>query len=162
MFELVREFVRPVFSGAGPAAGGLSLLRRACLVTLAALAAQFSLGMVLNLYVSVPSSDARADWLREVETAPAALTAHALVGLLLLGSAAVVMLRAIAVRDRALIAAAGTGLVALLGAFAAGEEFVRDGGNGASLIMAVLASVALLCFAAVQALASGAVQMTTR
>jgi hypothetical protein len=123
-------------------------------VTLAAIAVQFTLGMILNLYVPVPASDAHAGWLREIETAPAALTAHAVLGLLLLGGAALVVIQAIVVRGWSLIAVAVVGLVALLGAFGAGEAFVMDGSNGASLTMAVLASVALFCFAAVQAIAS--------
>jgi hypothetical protein len=154
MFEQVREFATPVISGAHAQRHGLKLLRGACLVTLAAIAVQFGLGVILNLYVQVPSSDAHAGWLQEIETAPAALTAHAVLGLLLLGSAAIVAIQAIAVRHAALITVATVGIVALIGAFAAGEEFVKDGSNGASLTMALLASVALLCYATVQAIAS--------
>lgn len=154
MFEQVREFARPVISGTHARRHGLKLLRGACLVTLAAIAVQFSLGIILNLYVQVPSSDAHAGWLQEIETAPAALTLHAVLGLLLLGGAAIVAIQAIAVRHGALIAVAAAGIVALIGAFAAGEEFVKDGSNGASLTMALLACVALVCYVVVQAIAS--------
>jgi hypothetical protein len=154
MSNTLREFVRPVVSGSHARRHGLKLLRRVCLVTLVAIAVQFSLGMILNLYVDIPSAEAHASWLREIETAPAALTAHAIIGLLLLVGAVVVMIQAIAVRSGALIAGATGGIVALIGAFAAGEVFVKDSNNGASLTMSILASVALLCYAAVQAIAS--------
>jgi hypothetical protein len=39
----------------------------------------------------------------------------------------------------------GDGLAALLGAFAAGDVFVRNGERGAALSMAILTGVALLC-----------------
>lgn len=158
----MREFVRPVVSGTHARTSGLKLLRRACLVTLAAIAVQFSLGMILNLYVTVPSADAHAGWLREIETAPVPLTVHAVLGLLLLGGAALVMIQTIAVRDWALIAAAGAGVVALIGAFAAGEEFVKNGSDGASLTMAILASVALLCYVTIQAIANAAARHHAR
>jgi hypothetical protein len=143
MPDSLRELVRPVVSGSHARRHGLKLLRRSCLVTLVAIAVQFSLGMILNLYVPIPSADAHASWLREVATAPAALTAHAIIGLLLLVSAIVVVIQAIAVRSGALI-----------GAFAAGEVFVKNSNNVASLTMSILASVALLCYATVQAIAS--------
>jgi hypothetical protein len=154
MPDSLRELVRPVVSGSHARRHGLKLLRRSCLVTLVAIAVQFSLGMILNLYVPIPSADAHASWLREVATAPAALTAHAIIGLLLLVSAIVVVIQAIAVRSGALIAGATGGIVALIGAFAAGEVFVKNSNNVASLTMSILASVALLCYATVQAIAS--------
>jgi hypothetical protein len=162
MFEQVREFARPIISGTHARRHGLKLLRGACLVTLAAIAVQFSLGMILNLYVQVPSSDAHAGWLQEIETAPAVLTAHAVLGLLLLGGAAIVAIQAIVVRHGALIVVATAGIVALIGAFAAGEEFVKDGSDGASLTMALLASVALVCYVVVQAIASAVARHSAR
>ena len=40
------------------------------------------------------------------------------------------------------------GLLVILGAFGAGSSFTQDGSNGASLGMAVLTAVAMLCYAA--------------
>ncbi|HEX6449920.1 MAG TPA: hypothetical protein VF060_10715 [Trebonia sp.] len=162
MFAQVREFARPVVSGTHAREHDLKLLRGTCLVTLAAIAVQFSLGVILNLYVQVPSSDAHAGWLREIETAPAALTVHAVLGLLLLGGAAVVAIQAIALRHGALIAVATAGVAALIGAFAAGEEFVKNGSNGASLTMALLASVALVCYVIAQAIAAAVARRSAR
>ena len=65
MSNTLREFVRPVVSGSHARRHGLKLLRRVCLVTLVAIAVQFSLGMILNLYVDIPAAEAHASWLRE-------------------------------------------------------------------------------------------------
>ena len=162
MFEQVREFVRPVVSGTHARRQDLKLLRGACLVTLAAIAVQFSLGMILNLYVEVPSAGTHAGWMRQIETAPAMLTAHAVLGLLLVVGAAIVAIQAIAVRHGALIAVATAGIVALIGAFVAGEAFVKTGSDSASLTMALLAAVALLCYVIVQAIASAVAQRSAR
>jgi hypothetical protein len=110
-------------------------LRRACLTALIALVVQFSLGMILNLYVTVPSSDAHASYLQEVEAGPFALTIHALLGVFLIWSAAVLLVRAIGVGDPVITALAGTGLTAILGAFAAGEIFL----TGVALVSYVTA-----------------------
>lgn len=128
----------------------LSVLKpvRACLATMLALVVQFGLGMILNLYVSVPASDQHASFVREVETAPFTLTAHALVGLLLIGAGGVFMIRAIGTGDRLVIALAAAGLGTILGAFVAGEAFVRDGQTSVSLTMAMLTGAALACYIA--------------
>jgi hypothetical protein len=152
MFEMIQERVFPIFSAEKARRMGRAGLHQACLIALAGLAVQLALGMVLNLYIAIPAADAQASYLREIETAPAALTAHALLALLLLATAGLVLLRAVALRDIAVIALAGTGLAALLGAFAAGELFVRSDGSGASLSMAILTGVALLCYTCLQAI----------
>ena len=108
--------------------------------------------MVLNLYAVIPAGDAQVPYLREIETAPGMLTAHALLALLPLATAGIMLLRAIALRDMTVIALVAAGLAALLGAFAAGEEFVKNHGNAASLSMAILTGVALLCYICLQAI----------
>lgn len=151
MFEMVQERLMPIFSAETARRMGRAGLRQPCLVILTGLAVQLTLGMVLNLYIAIPVADARASYLREIETAPGALTAHALLALLLLATAGVMLLRAITLRDMAVTALAAAGLTALLGAFAAGELFVRDRESSASLAMAMLTGAALLCYAALQA-----------
>lgn len=47
--------------------------------------------MILNLYVQVPSADARAGFLQEVRTAPLGLTLHALLGTGLICAAVVLL-----------------------------------------------------------------------
>jgi hypothetical protein len=116
-------------------------------MTLIVLVFQFGLGMILNLFIPVPPADAHAGFIKEVQTAPLGLTLHALLGTLLICAAAVLVTGAIRTKDRLMIAFAATGLVAIIGAFAAGELFVRDGRNGVSLSMALLTGVALVSYA---------------
>jgi hypothetical protein len=151
MFEMLQAHLMPIFSAEHARRMGRAGLHQACLVIMAGLAIQLALGMVLNLYVVIPAADSRASYLREIETAPAALTAHAMVALLLLATAGLMLLRAIALRDTAAIALGATGLAALLGAFAAGELFVRGDRTSASLSMAILSGVALLSYTCLQA-----------
>ena len=151
MFEMLQGRLMPIFSAEYARRMGRPGLHRACLVILTGLVVQLALGMVLNLYIAMPAADARVSYLREMETAPVLLTAHALLALLLIATAGLMLLRAIALRDTAVIALAATGLAALLGAFAAGELFVRNGASGASLSMAMLTGVALLCYICLQA-----------
>ncbi len=120
------------------------------------LVVQYGLGIVLNLYVAVPSSDHHAGIVEEIASGPLALTVHALLGLVLIGAAIVLLARAVAVRDRLIAVLAAVGLCAIGGAFAAGEIFVRNGQQGASFSMAILTGVALLCYISTLALASAA------
>jgi hypothetical protein len=155
MYGILRGYFMPIFSGEHARALGRAGLRWTCLVALIGLVIQFALGMILNLYVIVPAADARASWLGEIETAPAFLTAHALVGLLLLAAGGILLLRAIALRDMILVTPTAAGLAALLGAFAAGEAFVKNGQSSASLWMAILTGVALVCYIGLQAVLRG-------
>jgi hypothetical protein len=154
MYAILRERLVPVISTASAREKGRAGLRGVCLAVMAGLAIQLVLGMILNLYITIPAADARASYLREIETAPEMLTAHAVTGLLLLAAAGLLLLRAIALRDAAVIILVTAGLAAIIGAFASGEAFVRNGADSASLSMAVLTSAALLCYTCLQALIS--------
>ena len=131
---------------------GRAGLRRVCVATLIMLVLQYGLGIFLNLYVAVPASDAHAGIFGEIATAPLALTVHALLGLALIGAAILLVARAVAVRDRLLAVLATAGLTAIGGAFGAGEIFVKNGQSTASMAMAVLTGVALLCYVGTLAL----------
>ena len=135
---------------------GRAGLRRVCLAALIMLVAQYGLGIFLNLYVAVPASDAHAGIFGEIATAPLALTVHALLGLALIAAAILLVVRAVSVGDRLLAVLAAAGLTAIGGAFAAGEIFVRNGQSSASLAMAILTGVALLCYVGTLALATAA------
>jgi len=152
MFEMIQERIMPIFSAEKARRMGRAGLHQACLVVLTGLVIQLALGMVLNLYIIMPAADGRASYLREIETAPGVLTAHALVAGLLLATAGIMLLRAIALRETAVIALAATGLAVLLGAFAAGELFVRNDARSESLSMAMLTGVALLCYICLEAI----------
>ena len=121
-------------------------LRRVALAALIMLVVQYGLGIILNLYIAVPASDAHAGIMQEIASGPAMLTLHALLGLGLIGAALVLLVRAVRLEDRVIAVLAAAGLTAIGGAFASGEIFVRNGQSGASLAMALLTGVALLCY----------------
>jgi hypothetical protein len=135
---------------------GQAGLRRMSVAALVMLVVQYGLGIFLNLYVSIPASDAHAGFFQEIATAPLALTVHALLGLGLIGTAVLLVARAVGVRDRLLAVLATAGLTAIGGAFGAGEIFVKNGQSSASLAMAILTGAALLCYVGVLALAERA------
>jgi hypothetical protein len=124
----------------------LAGLRRVCLAALIMLVGQYGLGIVLNLYVPVPASDEHAGLMREIASGPLTLTVHALLGVALIVTAIALLARAVAVGDRLIAVLAAAGLTAIGGAFASGEIFVHSGKNTASLAMALLTGVALLCY----------------
>lgn len=149
MTEPTRGAEISVVSGRHARLPGLVGMRRACQAVLIILVVQFSMGMVLNLYVPVPASDAHAGLVQEIKTAPLALTVHVVLGLLLIAGASILLIRAAGIRDVPMIAMTTAGLVAILGAFGAGELFVRNGQSSASLTMAFLTAAALACYVAV-------------
>jgi hypothetical protein len=130
-------------------------LRRVSAVALVMLALQYGLGMILNFYVEVPAADAHAGIFTEITTAPLALTVHALLGVILIGTAILLVARALRMRDRVLAVLAAAGLAAIVGAFIAGEMFVKNGQDSTSFAMAMLTGVALLCYVGALALSSG-------
>src|SRR5258708_26866395 len=109
----------------------LNTLRGTCMGSAVLLIIQFALGVVVNLYVDVPKNKS---FLPAVFSS-AALAAHAIVALLLLGAAISALVRAI--RLRRAIAFTSIGLVAILMAAFAGSAFVGNGTNSASLTMAL-------------------------
>jgi hypothetical protein len=121
-------------------------LRQVSLAALVMLVVQYGLGIILNLYVAVPASDAHAGLMQEIASGPLMLTLHALLGLALVGAALVLLVRAVRLEDRPMAVLAAAGLTAIGGAFASGEIFVRNGQPAASLAMALLTGVALLCY----------------
>jgi len=131
-------------------------LRHMSVAALIMLVLQYGLGIILNLYVEVPASDAHAGIITEIATAPLALTAHAILGIALIGTAILLVARAVGVRDRLLAVLATAGLTAIGGAFGAGEIFVRDGQDSASMAMAILTGMALLCYIGTLTLAGAA------
>jgi hypothetical protein len=152
MSAIIREHLALVISAESVREKGRAGLLGLCLAAMTGLAIQLVLGMILNLYITIPAADARTSYLREVETAPGILTAHAVTGLLLLAAAGLLLLRATALRDAPVIILATAGFAAIVGAFASGEAFVKNGADGTSLSMAVLTCVALLCYTCLQAL----------
>ena len=135
---------------AGPA-GQLEVVRRTSLGMTVALLIQYALGMVVNLYVTVPASDQGGGVLvaigRAFANGPVALAIHAGLGLLILAGTISLVVRSVLSRRRPLIWLTAVTLLAVLGAAFNGAAFVNSGNDGASLGMALLTGVALLCLA---------------
>lgn len=125
-------------------------LRRDSLGIVVMLLVQYGLGVGVNLYVTVPRSDQGAGLApalgRALTHSPAVLALHAALGLVLLGGAIHVLRTATRSRRWPAIAASATGLLAIVGAAVSGASFVNTGKPYASLTMAILTGVALLCY----------------
>lgn len=129
--------------------GGVPVLRRITLGMTIALLVQYGLGMVVNLYVTVPARDHGGGGFAAIGRAfangPAGLAIHAGLGLLLIIGAIQLVVRSALVRHRPLIWLSSVSLVAIVGAALSGASFVNAGNAGSSLGMAMLFGVAMLC-----------------
>ena len=136
---------------AAPSARQLERLRGASMGALVMLIIQFAIGMIVNLYVTIPGGDHGSGfWAaigRALTDGPAALTVHAALGLLLVITSVSLVVRAAACRYVPVIVASSIGLLAILGAAASGSRFVSTGLNSASISMAAATAVAMLCYA---------------
>jgi uncharacterized membrane protein YhaH (DUF805 family) len=119
-------------------------LRGNCMGAAVLIAIQVALGTAVNLYVTVPKNKSFA----AAVFSNATLAVHALLGLLLLGAAIGVLVRAVRARHRFMVWDGAIGLAAVIAAIGAGSGFVNSPDNGASLGMAVAAAVALVCYLA--------------
>jgi heme A synthase len=119
-----------------------SRIRMASFGALTQLIIQFVLGTAYSLYGTAPTSTKSVG----LFSSPL-LAAHVIWGILLVISAIMLVVRAVQARHRPTIATTVVGLLVILGAFGAGSSFARDGSNGASLGMALLTAVAMLCYA---------------
>jgi hypothetical protein len=125
----------------------VNALRRASFAALVLLLIQYGLGMYVNLYVNVPSADQGQGMGKAISNGPAALSVHAVLGFLLALAAIGLLVQAVMARYWVVLAASVIALVAIIGAAFAGANFVNQGGpDGASMTMAVLAGVAMLCY----------------
>ncbi len=82
---------------------------------------------------------------RAFANGPAALAIHAGLGLLIVVGGISLVVRSVLSRRRPLIWLSAVAMLAILGAASSGAAFVNAGNNGASLGMAMLTGVALLC-----------------
>ncbi len=130
-------------------------LRRNSTAISVMLIAEYGLGMAINLYVRIPAAGTRGGALT-MASLPPAVTAHAVFGLFLLAAGVTVLVRAVRARSGPLIALAAGGLIAIIGAGAAGAVFAGNGQPGASLAMALLTGAALLCYLTVISVTSRA------
>jgi hypothetical protein len=123
-------------------------LRRGSLVVLVLLVVEYAIGMYVNLYVTVPGADRGGGLGEAIANGPASLSLHATIGLLLGLGALGVAAQAVLIRRWAVVGASVVGLLAMVFASVAGAGFTSTGDTSASMAMAVLTGVALLCYAA--------------
>ncbi len=114
------------------------------------LVVQYGLGIVVNLYVTVPATDQHDGIVqalgRALSSRPLVLASHAVLGLLMLVAGISVLVRAVIARHLPSIAASTIGYIAIIGAAISGAELVDQGHQRSSLVMALLTGVALLCY----------------
>ena len=118
-------------------------IRMASFGALTMLVIQFVLGTAYSLYGTAPASGKSVGMF----SSPL-LAIHVIMGILIIIAAIMLVVRAVQARHTPTIATTVAGLLVILGAFGAGSSFANDGSNGASLGMAVLTAVAMLCYAA--------------
>jgi hypothetical protein len=121
-------------------------LRQASLAALVLLLIQYGIGIGVNLYVTVPAADHGHSIGTAISNGPGALTVHIVLGLLLILAAAGLVVQAIRARHGGVIVTSVIGLLALIGAAAQGAAFVDKSHPAASMVMAILTGVALLCY----------------
>ncbi len=128
----------------------LAALRTAAFAALVMLVLELALGMAVNLFVTIPVADhglaVGAAVGAAVGQGPAVLAAHAVLGLLLLLSAAVFLVRAVLARQTIAVVAGVVGLLAMLAAAGSGAGFVASGQDAASMSMAIATAVAVLAY----------------
>jgi hypothetical protein len=136
-------------------------LRGASFGALVMLIVQFAIGIVVNLYATIPASQQGDSFLGSIGWAlskgPASLASHAGLALLLVVAAVVLVIRAVMARHVPTIVLSVVGLLAIIAAAVNGARFVADGGqNNASLAMALAAAAAMLCYAVLVFILGGA------
>ena len=125
----------------------MTTIRRASLAVLAILVLEYGIGVYVSLYATVPRADHGAGLATAIARGPAALSTHAVLGLLLGLGAIAVLVQAVRTRRPAVIVTSALGLFAVAIA-ATGASFTSTGDAADSMGMAVMTGVALLCYAA--------------
>lgn len=132
-------------------APAVAKLRRSSLGAVFALIVQYGLGMGVNLFVNVPDADQGKGMGSAIgksfSNGPAALAAHAGIGLLLVINVIVVLVTAFRAGHRTALVSSIVGALCVIGAAFSGANFVDKGADSASMTMAVLTGVAVACYA---------------
>jgi len=119
-------------------------LRQAILIMLVI---QYALGIGVNLYVTLPPAGAAGRNSDLFFSNGPLLAIHAALGILLVITAIVVVVRASVTRQVTLIVTSAAGLVAIIVAAIYGANFTDKVTNGYSLGMALATAAALGCYA---------------
>lgn len=114
---------------------------------------EFGLGVGVNLYATLPTSDHGKALFPAFGSAvtggPVVLAVHAVLGTILLITGVSAVVRAALLRQTALIVITGASLLGIVVAWLSGARFVGTMANGASLAMSIATGVSLLCYALV-------------
>jgi hypothetical protein len=126
-------------------------LRLQLYIITAMLAIEVALGVYVNLYAKLPTSDKGtsgfAAFAAAIASGPVSLALHAIVGTLILLAAISVIIRGIATRRAPQIILAIVGLLAVLAAWGSGTGFVGNQVDAASFAMTIGTVIALLSYA---------------
>jgi hypothetical protein len=143
-----------------PAAKAMRGLRANSFAAIVILLVEYGLGVWMSLYGQLPASDhgtnLAAGFGRAVADGPVGLSIHAVLGALLVVSAATALVRSILIRRVALIALTSAGLLSVVAAALSGARFVGSGDNTSSMSMAVAAGTAIGAYALVLFATAGA------
>jgi hypothetical protein len=125
-------------------------LRANSLAVVIVLLIEFGLGMSVNLYATLPTSDHGKGMLPAfggaVTGGPVVLALHALLGTFLLAGGIAALIRAFLIRRPLLLGLTGVALLSIIVAWISGSRFVGTMDNGASLAMALATAVSILCY----------------
>lgn len=134
-------------------------LRGLTVVILVLLAAQFLLGMAVNLFVTIPTNHPGANppeyfsgvvqsvkWAITFSSSPLWLFLHALLGLVLVVLTLVLLISAIIARKRGWIVVASIGFITTLGAGFNGGSFLNYNEDFSSMLMSVGFILAILSY----------------
>lgn len=114
------------------------------------LLAQYILGMAYNLYGTAPTATKSV----AISSSPL-LATHVILGTLLILFAIYLVFASIRAGMRIAVVTSVIALLSIIAAWLSGSSFARSGASGASMSMAVLTAVALLCSMTI-VMASGA------
>jgi hypothetical protein len=130
-------------SGATTATAGAKLarVRQASMGAVFMLIIQFILGIVFNLYGTMPDTGKSFGLFSN-----GWLIVHEIMGVLLLGAAIGLVVRSMGTSSGLAKATSWIGLVAIILAIGAGVSFTRKVDNGTSLSMSIAFAIALACY----------------
>ncbi len=115
------------------------------MVTIGLLAVQFVLGMITNLFVQFPATNQEAQqW--EFARTQLPLMMHIALGMLLLLSGIIFLVRAIRARSRIWIISSATGLLGIVTAIISGSMFINTQNDPYSLSMALAFILTFLAY----------------
>ncbi len=127
-------------AGQAPASR-LARIRVSSLGAVVMLIIQFILGMIYNLYGTMPTANKSVGMF----SSPV-IALHVILAFLLIIAGLAQLVRAVGTRHALAIWMSAVGLVAILAAFFAGMGFTSNGAAGASLGMSLAFAVALACY----------------